>query len=132
MRKITILGAFVLAAFAANAQQNVVKDAERALKEDKSAKEVADIIKPALTDPTTSQQAQTWFIPGKAAYKQYDDLLGKKAFGKLPEGGEVLMGNLLLDGYKYFITALPFDSLPNEKGKVKPKYSKEIIHPTVS
>ncbi len=131
MRKITILGAFVLAAFAANAQQNVVKDAERALKEDKSAKEVADIIKPAMTDPTTSQQAQTWFIPGKAAYKQYDDLLGKKAFGKLPEGGEVLMGNLLLDGYKYFITALPFDSLPNEKGKVKPKYSKEI-HSTVS
>ncbi len=56
MRKITILGAFVLAAFAANAQQNVVKDAERALKEDKSAKEVADIIKPALTDPTTRSE----------------------------------------------------------------------------
>jgi len=131
MRKITILGACILAAFAANAQQSVVKEAERAMKSDKTAKEVADIMQPAFTNPETAKQAQTWFIPGKAAYKQYDDLLGKKAFGKLPEGGEVLMGNLLLDGYKYFTAALPLDSLPNEKGKIKPKYSKDI-HNTIA
>lgn len=72
--------------------------------------------------------AQTWYIPGKAAYKEYDDLLGKKAFGKLPEGGEVLMAGLLLDGYNYYMKALPLDSMPNEKGKIKPKYSKEIYN----
>ena len=126
MRKIAILGALVLAASAANAQQSVVKDAERALKDGKSAKDVTDIIKPAMTNPETAQMAITWYIPGKAAYSQYDDLLGKKAFGKLPEGGEVLMGNLLLDGFDYYTKALPLDSLPNEKGKIKPKYSKEI------
>ncbi|MDE6160482.1 MAG: hypothetical protein K2F77_02350, partial [Muribaculaceae bacterium] len=131
MRKITIMGACIIAAFAANAQQSVVKDAERALKSGQSAEEVAKVIAPALTNPETAQQAQTWYIPGKAAYAQYDDLLGKKAFGKLPEGGEVLMGNLLLNGYDYFTKALPLDSLPNEKGKVKPKYSKEI-HSTIA
>ena len=126
MRKIAIMGACILAAFAANAQQSVVKEAERAMKDGKSAKEVTDIITPALTNPETAQMAQAWYIPGKAAYAQYDDLIGKKAFGKLPEGGEVLMGNLLIDGYGFFTKALPLDSLPNEKGKVKPKYSKEI------
>lgn len=131
MRKIAILGALVLAASAANAQQSVVKDAERALKDGKSAKDVTDIIKPAMTNPETAQMAITWYIPGKAAYSQYDDLLGKKAFGKLPEGGEVLMGNLLLDGFDYYTKALPLDSLPNEKGKIKPKYSKEI-HNTIA
>lgn len=128
MRKIAILGACIMAAFAANAQQTVVKDAERALKEGKSEKDVVAIITPAFTNPETAQLAQTWYIPGKAAYKEYDDLLGKKAFGKLPEGGEVLMGNLLIDGYNYFVKALPLDSLPNEKGKVKPKYSKDIVN----
>ena len=131
MRKITIVGACIFAAFAANAQQSVVKDAERAMKSGQSAEEVAKVIAPALTNPETAQQAQTWYIPGKAAFTQYDDLLGKKAFGKLPEGGEVLMGNLLLNGYDYFTKALPLDSLPNEKGKVKPKYSKEI-HNTIA
>lgn len=131
MRKFTIMGACILAAIAANAQQSVVKEAERALKDGKEAKDVVAIITPAFSDPETAQQAQTWFIPGKASYAQYDDLLGKKAFGKLPEGGEVLMGNLLLDGFGYFTKALPLDSLPNEKGKIKPKYSKEI-HNTVA
>ena len=131
MRKIVILGACILAASAASAQQTVIKDAERALKEGKSAAEVVTIVTPAFTDPETATLAQTWFIPGKAAFSQYDDLLGKKAFGKLPEGGEVLMGNLLIDGYGYYTKALPLDSVPNEKGKVKPKYSKEI-HNTIA
>ncbi|MDE6286428.1 MAG: hypothetical protein K2L99_05500 [Muribaculaceae bacterium] len=131
MRKIVILGACILAATAASAQQTVIKDAERALKEGKTAEEVVAIVTPAFTDPETATLAQTWYIPGKAAYSQYDNLIGVKALGKLPEGGEVLMGNLLIDGYGYFTKALPFDSLPNEKGKVKPKYSKEI-HNTIA
>ena len=98
MRKIAILGACILAAFAANAQQDEVKEL---------------------------------FLSGKANYAEYDDLLGKKAFGKLPEGGEVQMANLLLQGYETFNKVLPLDSLPNAKGKVKPKYSKEI-HNTVA
>lgn len=126
MRKIALVGALILAATAANAQLNVVKDAERAMKEGKSAKEVASIMQPALTNAETAQMAQAWFIPGKAAFTEYDGLLGKKSLNMLPEGGDVLMADLLLSGYDYFTKALPLDSLPNEKGKVKPKYSKEI------
>lgn len=37
------------------------------------------------------------------------------------------MGKLLIQGYDMYVKALPLDSVPNEKGKVKPKYSKDIV-----
>jgi tetratricopeptide (TPR) repeat protein len=126
MKKISILSACLLAATTMSAQQAVVKDAERAMKSGADVSEVVKIITPAFTDPETANQANTWYIPGKTAFKQYDDLLAKKAFNQLPENGTVTMAHDLLDGYEYFTKALPLDSLPDEKGKIKPKYSKEI------
>ncbi|MCM1441360.1 MAG: tetratricopeptide repeat protein, partial [Roseburia sp.] len=55
-------------------------------------------------------------------------LLGLKSFNRLPEGGDQKMGHLLIDGYNYFMTALPLDSVPDAKGKIKPKYSKEMVN----
>lgn len=127
MKKISILSVCFLTGFCAVAQQSVVKEAERAMKNGTEFTKVVEIIKPALTDTETANMAQTWFIPGKAAFNQYDDLLGKKAFNKLPENGDAIMANALMGGYDYFMKALPLDSIPDAKGKVKPKYSKEII-----
>jgi tetratricopeptide (TPR) repeat protein len=126
MKKISILSACLLAATTMSAQQAVVKDAERAMKSGADVSEVVKIITPAFTDPETANQATTWYIPGKTAFKNYDDLLAKKAFNQLPENGAATMAHDLLDGYEYFTKALPLDSLPDEKGKIKPKYSKDI------
>lgn len=115
------------AAVGAFAQPDVVKNAERALKEDSEASKVVSIITPAFSDPTTARLAQTWYIPGKACYGEYDRLLGLKQFNRLPEGGDAKMGHLLIDGYNYYTKAFVYDSLPNEKGKIKPKYSKDMI-----
>lgn len=128
MKKILLAVLGLAVASAAYAQADVVKAGERAMKEGKEAAEVVRIITPAFTDPSTSGLAQTWFIPGKAAFGEYDKLLGLKQFNRLPDGGEAKMGRLLIDGYGYFVKALPLDSLPNEKGKIKPKYSKDIIN----
>ena len=68
MKNISLLALAVVAAMTATAQPNVVKDAERAMKAGDPADKVAEIIKPALTDPATAQNAQTWYIPGKAAF----------------------------------------------------------------
>lgn len=123
-----LLGALAAAAvLGASAQPDVVKSAERALKENKDASEVIAIITPAFTDPVTAEMAQTWYIPGKASYAEFDRMLGLKQFNRLPEGGEAKMGKLLIDGYGYLLKAMPLDSLPDAKGKVKPKYSKDII-----
>ncbi len=131
MKRILILGLCALAgAAAASAQPDVVKEAERAMKKNTPYAEVVKIITPAFSDPATAQMAQTYFIPGKAGFTTYDDFVGLKAFNKLPENGAKTMSDALLGGYEYFMKALPLDSLPDEKGKVKPKYSKDIVNIT--
>lgn len=131
MKKITLFALALATAVAASAQANVLKDAERAMKEGKEAKDVVAIITPAFTNPETQNNAQTYVIPGKASFSQYDHLLGLKQFNKLPENGDKLMGSLLVQGYEYFAKALPLDSVADAKGKIKTKYSKDIINALV-
>jgi tetratricopeptide (TPR) repeat protein len=128
MKKISILSLCLVSGMAVSAQKAVVKEATSAMKSGKEFTEVVKIMTPAFSDSETSNQVDTYYVPGKAGFKQYDDLLGKKQFGMLPEGGAVTMANALIGGYDYFLKALPLDSLPDEKGKVKPKYSKDIIN----
>lgn len=129
MKKQLALAAAILAtAVSASAQTQVLKDAERAMKDGKPAAEVANIITPAFTDPETKDLAQTYFIPGKASFTEYDHLLGLQALNKLPEGGNATMANDLLNGYDFFMKALPLDSVADAKGKIKTKYSKEIVN----
>lgn len=129
MKKTSILGLCLLTAAAASAQITVVKEAEKAMKSGKPFTEVVTIVTPAFTDPSTAQLAQTYYVPGKAGFKQYDDVLGKRQIGMIKEGDPQITAavNALLGGYDYFMKALPLDSLPNEKGQVKPKYSKDIL-----
>ena len=118
----------IVAAFSASAQQNVVKEAERAMKGGEAADKVVSIITPAFTNPETATNAQTWYIPGKAAFNQYDKMLGLKQFNQLKDGDNLKMGNLLIDGFEYYSKALPLDTVVDAKGKVKTKYSKDIVN----
>lgn len=129
MKKLTVLAAGLLAgALALPAQVQVLKDAEHALKSGKTPAEILTIITPAFSDPETSSQAQTYFIPGKAMFSQYDEFFALKQFNKLPEDGAPTMVADLLDGYGYMLKALPLDTVTDAKGKVKTKYSKEIVN----
>lgn len=128
MKKLSILSLCLIAGLTASAQKAVVKEANDAMKSGKPFSEVVKIITPAFSDPTTDKSAETYYIPGKAGFKEYDDLLGKRSLGRAPEDAPVTMANSLLGGYDYFMKALPLDSLPDAKGKVKPKYSKDIYN----
>lgn len=132
MKKLTVLAAgVVLGTLAMPAQMQVIKDAEHALKGGKTSKEVVEIITPAFSNPETQGMAQTYFIPGKAMFGEFDELFALKQFNKLPENGDAMMVNDLLDGYAYMMKALPLDTVVDAKGKTKTKYSKEIVN-TVS
>lgn len=128
MKKISLMALAIAAAFGTTAQTNVVKDAERAMKSGEPASKVIEIVTPALTNPETAKLAKAWYIPGKAAFNQYDKMLGFKQLGQLKDGDNATMAKLLLDGYKYFKETLPYDQLPDAKGKVKPKYTKDIVN----
>lgn len=129
MNKNLVLAALSLIAgsMAMSAQVQTLKDAERAMKAGEAPDKVVAAVKPAFTDPATEKMAQTYFIPGKAYFNEFDKLFGLKSLGRLKDGDKVKMANDLLEGYAFYMKALPLDSLPDAKGKVKPKYSKEII-----
>lgn len=132
MKKISILSLCALVSLGAMAQESVIKEAERAMKKDPNYAAVIKIITPAFSDPTTKDQAVTYFIPGNTAYKQYDNMFGMQQLGKLGEADLPKKARLLLDGYTYMMKALPLDSVAetDKKGnqKIKTKYSKDIIN----
>lgn len=127
MKKISMLGVCALIGVGAFGQANVVKDAEKAAKSGKPLEEVIAIITPAFTNPETQNNPQTYMIPGKAGVALYDKMFQAAALGQLPADGQKIRSNALLTGYDYLMKALPLDSLPDEKGKVKTKHSKDIL-----
>lgn len=128
MKRISVLGIVALLGLGAVAQEAVVKEAERAMKKEASLTEVVKIITPAFSDPSTSNQAATYYIPGKTAFNEYDKLLIKLQLGQLDDKGRKQRIESILEGYDYFVKALPLDSVVDAKGKVKPKYSKDIVN----
>lgn len=127
MKKILLTGALCVMSMTAMAQKQVVKEAEKLMKSGATIEEVLKVITPAFSDASTKSNPQTYFIPGEAGFKTYDNFFGKKAFGQLNANDIILMGDNLLQGYDYMIKALPLDALPDEKGKVKKKYTNKIV-----
>lgn len=128
MKKISVLGLAALMGVSAMAQESVLKEAERAMKKDQPLVEVVKIITPAFTDPATAEMAQTYYIPGKAGFNQYDKLFTTAQLGTIDNKGKAEMAQSLLDGYNYMMKALPLDAVKDQKGKVKTKYTKDILN----
>ncbi|MCM1450768.1 MAG: tetratricopeptide repeat protein [Clostridium sp.] len=131
MKKISILCICAMTAAGAMAQESVVKEADRAMKKDPNLEAVLKIITPAFSDPTTKDQAFTYYVPGMAAYKQFDNMFAMQQLGKLDDSQKPAKARLLLKGYEFMSKALPLDSVAevDKKGntKIKTKYSKDII-----
>ncbi len=129
MKKICLAGICLATASLAFAQADRIKDAEHMLKgytPDYAG--ALTVIKPALENPETAKNVNAWFTAGKAAAGVFED-----AYKKVQVQQDVATqeknaaGKALGESYKYFMTALPLDSLPDEKGKIKPKKSKDIV-----
>ena len=80
----------------------------------------------SVSAQTPQDEAKAYYNTGKTAIKKYDDLLGKMKLGMLKDGENLQMAQSLMEAYDNFMLVLPLDSMPDAKGKVKPKYSKDI------
>ena len=132
MKKSLLILACLASAAMVSAQTSLVKDSEQALKnvsEYPAFLQVVETLKPAFENPETANSAFTYFVPGKAAFKVYDKYFTKKSLGQPVDDKQ--MGSVLLDGYNFFMKALPLDSVADDKGKVKTKHSKEMINTIV-
>lgn len=98
-------------------------------KKAKSTSDARNYIQQALQDPQLNNSAETFYVAGKIEMDAFDNGLKTKLINPNdPSAQGTVMADELLAAYKYFLKALPLDSLPNEKGQVKPKYSKDIIN----
>ena len=83
------------------------------------------LIDAALKDPSTENDARTWYTAG---FIQEKILQGEQIKGEITRNDDkVLRGESTLKAIDYFTKAYDLDQLPDEKGKVKPKYNKKIM-----
>lgn len=126
MKKILTL-ALCLAAVGSMSAQKATVDAAKKLtgKSDKIA-DARKLLEEAKQNPETKDQANTWFVAGQVEYGAFDSENVKAQTTPGAKVDSVTMGQQLINAFKNFQIALPLDSLPNEKGQVKPKVSKKI------
>lgn len=126
MKKIALAGFCALAAFAASAQESLVKDVERQLKSNiENYPKAIETLKPAFTDESTKATAYPYFVAGKGGVEYYDHNEAFRRLGK--EVDDKATSYAMLDGINYLIEAVKFDTVVDAKGKVKTKYSKDAV-----
>ncbi len=126
MKKFKLFGFALFASLVASAQVDVVKEVERELKGGAPNYDaIREKISVALTHPETETDAKAWYLAGKNEFDQYDKLFAMKSIGQSVDSK--VIGNALLNGYNKYMSALPLDSIKDQKGKIKTKYSKDIV-----
>ena len=126
MRKIALLLALAMSFSLAFAQKsNVSKAKNKALAVEKPDFAGArELIKPALEDVSTKDDANTWYVAGLIGYKENDQEYQKQLLGQ--KFDEELKGKAVMESYRYFLTADSLGELPDAKGKVRNRYRKDI------
>lgn len=106
-------------------QKKAVSDAERIAKDSKpDFNEARTLIKGAMENAETKDDAKTWYVAGLIEDTQFSTENMKQILGQKPD--EAVMYEALGNILPYFKESYQLDQLPNEKGKVKPKYTKNI------
>ena len=126
--RISILLVLVLACIGASAQKKNVDAAWKLVGKTDGLAESRKLIKEAMAHDKTKDQARTWFVAAMIEWGSYDaDVRKREINPKDLSVKDADMTAKLLDGYRYLLKALPLDSLPDRKGRVKPKYSAQIL-----
>ncbi|MDE5887695.1 MAG: hypothetical protein K2H46_08935 [Muribaculaceae bacterium] len=129
MNKLLTIALCLAAAGSMSAQKVSVDQAAKLSGKTDQLKQARELIQAAMENPETMNDPKTYYIAGKIEFDAFDNATKTKMINPDdPSANPVTMADELLKGYEYFLKALPLDSVPNEKGQVKPKYSKDIIN----
>ncbi len=127
MKKLLLVTSLCLLAGFSFAQKRAVKDAKSAMKN--NIQEARDLIRPALSDPETANDQETWKLAGDIEYKAFDDErtieMQKAITGKGSDEEKMYVG--LYNMYEPYIKADELGQIPNEKGQIKNKVRKDIV-----
>lgn len=128
MRKILTMALCLAAAGTMSAQKDAVDQAAKLSGKIDKIADARALIGQAVANPETANDARTYYVAGKVEFDAFDEGFKKRAINPDDPAVNIIdMGNELVNGYNYFLKALPLDSVPNEKGQIKPKHSKDMI-----
>lgn len=131
MKKVGLIALACMAAVSMSAQMQVVKDAEQSLKKDATSYPTTiGKLQAAFTNPESAESAQTWFVAGKGAFDFVNNAVAMQRI--TGEFNAPQNAQYVLDGFDYLMKALPLDSVADAKGKIKTKYSKDIVKQIVN
>ena len=128
MKKIILVLAAVMAMTCGDVyaqKKNVARAKAKLNAEVPDYKGAREAIDPALTDSVTKNLADTWFTAGKIYYKLFDEEQRKAWMNQGAD--ENLMATSLMKCFDCMVIADSLDQMPNAKGKVRPKFRKQIV-----
>jgi len=126
MKRVLLLSiALCVAATGAFAQKKAVNQAQSIAKGNNADfAEARTLIKGALQDPESKDDPKTWYVAGYVEDQQFSAERMKELLGQQPN--QPVMYQALLSILPYMEKAYELDQLPDAKGKVKPKFTKDI------
>ena len=125
MKKIVFTSVLCFLVTLSFGQKKVVSAAKNELKNNPSnITEARNLIKDALANPETANDAEAWYTAGQIENKQFDDQRSLEILGKQPD--DAVMYGALQNILPYFLKAAELDQLPDAKGKIKPRFTKDI------
>ena len=125
MKKMMTMALMAAAAMTASAQMDVVKNAKKLLDKG-SVDEAIQAVQPALTAGSNAEKAAAWNLVSEAQYKKFSDIQTKKLEEQVKQTGAVIdeasMNAAIVAAFEAALKCDEFDNMPDEKGKVKPKF----------
>ncbi len=128
MKKILTCALCLAAVGSMSAQKANVDEAKKLSGKADKLTEARALIQAAASNPETANDVMTYYIGGKLEFDAYDNAIKKQMIN--PNDASIdpmAMAEQLVNGYNMYVKALPLDSVPNAKGEVKPKYSKDMV-----
>lgn len=123
MKKVLFTAALFFAACVASAQESVVKEAKSAKA---NPEEAAKIIEPALADPTTANDPETWKLAGDFQKAIYDDE-NMKLYLPGGKADTARLYNSLAKMFEYYMKCDEVEQAKVKSGELKkPKLRKKL------
>jgi tetratricopeptide (TPR) repeat protein len=125
MKRILFLSAGLgMAMLTAVAQEKIVKQAESIAKGGSDFAEARELIQAALQHEETKDKPKTWYVAGYIEDQVFSTERMKEVLGG--KSDQITMYEALLKELAFFEKACELDRVPDAKGKVKPKFEKNI------
>lgn len=126
MKRVLLLSIVLcVAATSAFAQKKAVSQAQSIAKGNNADfAEARTLIKGALENPETKDDPKTWYVAGYVEDQQFNAERVKELLGQQPN--QPVMYQALLAILPYMEKSYELDQLPDAKGRVRPKHTKDI------